>query len=378
MFKKKLTKIFQKEDILLLLTILLLLIITVVLFSIGFFKLAYNPLTTSGNYLLLSVSLFAVLLIYVLFMWNKKLQKEIKERKQAQAAMQHSEKLFRGVFRNAAAGIVLLDKEGFYRHVNFTFSAMVGYSEEELRTMTFNDITYPEDLETSIKQCKEVWEGKYTRRTFEKRYICKNGDIFWAEINLSPICDSSNKITDVIVVVIDITMRKKLEEELTKRATTDFLTGLDNRLAFMQKAEEEFKRAARYKSNFALLMIDVDKFKEVNDTYGHIVGDRVLKNVAQVCKKALRESDIIGRIGGEEFAVLLLESNLNTALVAAQRIREKVQDLVIESDEEKIQVTISIGIGIMENGDRSFDEVFKRADDALYEAKRTGRNRICM
>ncbi len=146
-------------------------------------------------------------------------------------------------------------------------------------------------MELSSKYWQEVWEGLKSSVSFEKRYICKNGDILWAEANLSAIRGDEAEITDAIVVIIDISVRKRMEEELRQQATTDFLTGADNRRAFMQKTKEEFARAKRYKRGLALLIIDIDKFKEVNDAYGHLVGDRILREVvkaaALLCAKQI-------------------------------------------------------------------------------------------
>lgn len=305
-----------------------------------------------------------------------KLKERIEYKKHSYKELRHSVRLFKGIFNNAAAGIALLDKDGYYKHVNATLCRLVGYSEEELKLMKFHDITFSLDLERSVRMCEGIWTGLYPWVSCEKRYICKNGDILWTEINMSAIHGEDQEITDVIVVVLDITARKKMEQELIKQANTDFLTGVDNRLAFMHKAQEEFNRAKRYPSAFSLLLLDIDNFKSVNDVHGHLVGDRVLQEVVTAFRTVLRDTDILARIGGEEFAIILIETDRKSALQVALRIQQRVKDLIIEVGEKQIRVTVSIGISLRKEGDKDLDEIFKRADDALYKAKNSGKNMI--
>jgi|JXWO01.1.fsa_nt_gi diguanylate cyclase (GGDEF)-like protein/PAS domain S-box-containing protein len=324
---------------------------------------------------------FWLLIIIILFIFsfalNVGMHKEIHKKRMIENALKQSEALYRGVINNAAAGIALLNQDGHYHYVNATLCQMTGFSQEELKRLTLFDSIVPEERQESVMHCREVWEGKDAWKKCEKQFRCKDGQSLWAEINLSTVCDSGDNVIHLIMIVLDITVRKKLEKELLYQATTDFLTGIDNRLAFMQKAQEEFSRSERYKRNFTMLLIDIDKFKSVNDQYGHLVGDRVLKEVVKAFKLVLREMDVLARIGGEEFAVIPVESDLMMAQTVAERIQQKVLDVVVEMENtEKIQVSVSIGIAEKKELDLGVDDIFKRADDALYEAKNTGRNRI--
>lgn len=339
-----------------------------------FFAAIYISFNDVVRCYLIIIAFVAILTVSSIF--NQKLKKEIEVKRNAEKALKHSENLFRGVFNNAAAGIVLLNRDGNYQHANLTFCRMIGYSEEELQTMKFQDITYPEDLEECILLYEGIWQESYSWINCEKRYICKNGSILWAEINMSAIRGEDQEITDIIVVIIDISVRKRMEEVLKQQASTDFLTGVDNRRAFLNKAEEEFVRTQRYKRPFTLMLIDVDKFKRVNDMYGHLVGDRVLRDVVLACKSALRETDILARTGGEEFAVILLESEIGTAYQVALRIQEKVKEVIVQAEDNQNQVTVSIGIAMRNDDDTDLESIYKRADDALYEAKNSGRNTI--
>jgi diguanylate cyclase (GGDEF)-like protein len=166
-------------------------------------------------------------------------------------------------------------------------------------------------------------------------------------------------------------------EALERLASIDGLTGLNNRRNFLALAAGEWSRFVRYGRPMALLMVDIDLFKSVNDKFGHDAGDRVIAAVTETLQKDKRASDIGGRLGGEEFAILLPEATLDSAVVAAERLRQLVADRTIAADGRHVSVTISIGVSAGRANMSGFDELLKEADIALYEAKRAGRNRIC-
>ena len=170
---------------------------------------------------------------------------------------------------------------------------------------------------------------------------------------------------------------KKTKEQLLLMATTDVLTGLSNRRFFMERLSNEFERVKRYESIYTLLMIDLDFFKKVNDTMGHKAGDIVLIKVSEILLSGLRCTDIIGRIGGEEFAAILPETELQQGLQIAERLRKAVEQLPLEVDGKNITVTISLGASQSNIADKEMDNALIRADSALYDAKRSGRNRVC-
>jgi diguanylate cyclase (GGDEF)-like protein/PAS domain S-box-containing protein len=176
----------------------------------------------------------------------------------------------------------------------------------------------------------------------------------------------------------DISEIKKLQNQLTKMARTDYLTGLFNRMFFYKRAKEELSRANRNQKQFSLLMLDIDYFKKINDKFGHPAGDAVLQRISHVCQNGLRESDVIGRLGGEEFGVLLTECQLHDAEIAAERLRQMVASETVKYEEEDINCTISIGISSWTEDTLTVDSLIKMADDALYRAKNSGRNRICL
>ncbi len=169
---------------------------------------------------------------------------------------------------------------------------------------------------------------------------------------------------------------KKAQVELERLATTDFLTGIANNRSFFETGEREIQRARRYGRPLAVLMLDLDRFKRVNDTYGHAVGDRVLVAVAATCKHFLRDIDVFGRLGGEEFGMLLPETNLTGGRATAERLRQTIAETDIDAGETTLRITISIGVSVLSPEDDRVESALKRADDALYEAKRSGRNRV--
>lgn len=178
-------------------------------------------------------------------------------------------------------------------------------------------------------------------------------------------------------LVSDITHHKKREMELAYQAATDLLTGLPNRRSFMQTMQLLYDQARLSEQYSAVvLMLDIDRFKRVNDTYGHAVGDLVLQDLARVMRATIRPSDTPGRIGGEEFAVVLPHTDMDAGVEAAERIRKKVEDTVVEADGHFIRFTISIGIAPL-SAEYPPEKALKHADDALYQAKQTGRNKVC-
>lgn len=173
--------------------------------------------------------------------------------------------------------------------------------------------------------------------------------------------------------------RKRLENELQRQATTDELTGLSNRRHFLCRATEELKRLERYGGDCIFLILDIDHFKTVNDIFGHSAGDEALRHVASICKDTLRSSDLLGRIGGEEFAALLIEVSEAAGLQAAERLRKSVQNMAIfTEDGRRIELTVSIGLAKRQYIEETLSQLMKRADAAMYQAKTAGRNQTAI
>ncbi len=202
----------------------------------------------------------------------------------------------------------------------------------------------------------------------------KTGNTFWYDLSTKAI-DMDGELA-LYTTFKDMTQKKHKEQDLLEKATTDSLTGLFNRRQFEVLAQKEIQIAQRHGMPFCVLMLDIDHFKKVNDTYGHDMGDSVLQQLALALKTTLRESDILARYGGEEFIVFLTHTTPNEGLFAAERIRRSIEDLHIHLNGHEVTVTISIGLsGILNN---SLPELVKQADIALYESKRTGRNKATL
>ena len=173
----------------------------------------------------------------------------------------------------------------------------------------------------------------------------------------------------------EIARREIVEEALRREATTDMLTGLPNRRHFLERLESELERLRRYGRKGALIMVDIDRFKDVNDRYGHNAGDTTLRAFGGLLAGSLRKSDLAGRLGGEEFALFLPETDLAGALAFAERVRKKTENCRVETESATITFTISLGVTAVGSDDRDSEAPLIRADRALYRAKELGRNR---
>ncbi|MDD2326208.1 MAG: sensor domain-containing diguanylate cyclase [Alphaproteobacteria bacterium] len=182
----------------------------------------------------------------------------------------------------------------------------------------------------------------------------------------------------MLVSLNDISERKKMEAELFHQANTDSLTGLSNRRYFMIQAEQEIRRAHRFSRALSVIMMDLDHFKHINDTYGHAAGDIALETIVKASLESLRESDIMGRLGGEEFAILLPETSLEAASEVASRLLTNIAQTPIPTGKKVIHCTTSLGVAELRSTDSSIDELLCRADDALFVSKENGRNRATL
>jgi diguanylate cyclase len=195
-------------------------------------------------------------------------------------------------------------------------------------------------------------------------------------VEMAAILTDYNGQTAVLLALNDISARKQLETELFQQANTDALTGISNRRHLIARAEQELRRARRFARPLAVMMLDLDHFKAINDRHGHAGGDAVLRAVAGAFSACLRGTDSFGRIGGEEFAIIMPETELRDAADVADRMRQRISELVIEHDGALIHATVSIGVTALLAQDGDIDAVLHRADQALYMAKQDGRNRV--
>lgn len=274
-------------------------------------------------------------------------------------------------------GVLITNIEAEIEWVNPAFEKLTGYSFEESLGKKPAELVKSGLQEESFY--KALWEKilsgeNWCGEVINKR---KDGSLYTEELTIAPVTDEKGQICHFVGIKQDITERKQMQEQLWEMATTDFLTGLINRRYFMVKLEDEYARLQRFNDHdVALLMLDIDHFKRVNDTYGHPVGDALLKHFTTIIQNSLRKTDIVGRLGGEEFAIILPETPILAAKIFAERLCLEVKNASLQLGDTAIQITVSIGIAAMEITDSSYDAVLIRADDALYRAKELGRNRV--
>lgn len=261
--------------------------------------------------------------------------------------------------------------DGNFIEVNPAWEKTLGWSIGDLKSKPWLNLLVEEDQESGSQVNERLLQGESVSG-FESRCLCKDGSFRW--LSWSSFPDMEQQL--IYTAVRDITSRRRMEDELRQLATTDPLTGTSNRRHFIEQASAELKRCKRYGSPMAVVMLDIDHFKRVNDNYGHSIGDEILKRLVSCCQQELRSNDFFGRFGGEEFAAVLVESNKETALQTCQRLRQKVAELNIRTGMETVQVTVSIGLTMYSATDISIDPLLKRADDALYKAKNAGRNQV--
>jgi diguanylate cyclase (GGDEF)-like protein/PAS domain S-box-containing protein len=305
---------------------------------------------------------------------------DITDRKHIEEKLALSEERYRFVLEGSELGFWDWDIVSNTVERNARWAAMLGYSAQEIQdtTQQWTDFIYPADRERAWRSISDVLEGRSDIHKLEYRMLHKDGSIRWildqAKVMKISIEGRPQRMCGTHT---DITERKNLELELEKNAKTDFLTGLVNRRHFMDLANKEHQRAIRFGNPLSILMVDIDNFKRINDTYGHKSGDDVLKMFSDLCRSAFREIDIVGRIGGEEFAVVLPEATSHQAIEAAERLRAKVANSKTPLAQNlAIEFTVSIGVVSLSPEFDSLDVMLSHADKALYKAKNTGRNRV--
>ena len=261
-------------------------------------------------------------------------------------------------------------------YVNPAFEKLMGYAADEVIGQNPKILQGPgTDDKTRYKIRKAMRDGT-SIRTQILNYD-KSGNELWLDINMVPLFDENGQLTYYAAIERDLTEHKKLQSQLESMATIDSLTGLANRQAFLQRAKNEFNRARRYSRPLSVVMIDIDHFKSINDQYGHATGDEVLRQTAMICQSSLRGSDLMGRVGGEEFVLLLPDTPHTNAFHVAERMRAHLYETPIELENDAhLKITASFGVASLREADNDFDTVLERADEAMYLAKHGGRNQV--
>jgi diguanylate cyclase (GGDEF)-like protein/PAS domain S-box-containing protein len=287
----------------------------------------------------------------------------------ALAALREAEERFRLAFEHAPIGFALVAPDGSCLQVNAALCRMLGYSAEELLTRSFQDITHPEDLDLDVAHFEQILSGAIRSYQLDKRYLHADGHDVWATLSVAVVRDDDGSPLYVIAQVMDISDRKRREAELQRLADHDPLTGLHNRRSFMRALDRERLLSVRHGTPAAILVLDLDGFKSVNDTYGHACGDEVLQAVAARLLARTRRSDVAGRLGGDEFALLLVHATAEEAGAVAAAIADELARIAIDRAPGLGGVRASVGIAAVDAGAGS-DDVLAAADDAMYAQKR--------
>jgi diguanylate cyclase (GGDEF)-like protein/PAS domain S-box-containing protein len=304
---------------------------------------------------------------------------DITARKQAEAEIARLSEWNKLLLNSAGDGIYGVDQQGKCTFVNPAALAILGYREEELLRKNTHQMFHHHQADGSAhaeEDCPiDLTRRDGIRRQVEDAFIRKNGEVFAVQLSVTPMHENG-QLVGVEVVFQDIARRKAMEQELKRMATTDPLTGVANRRHFIEQFEMELARIKRSGGSTAFLMVDIDHFKNVNDSYGHAIGDVVLQHLAELSRLRLRRTDLFGRLGGEEFGILLPSTGGAEALQFAEEFRRHVAVTPALSSKGEIAFTISIGVAEFKASDAAPDSILARADVALYRAKDAGRNRV--
>jgi diguanylate cyclase (GGDEF)-like protein/PAS domain S-box-containing protein len=295
--------------------------------------------------------------------------RDITERKQTEESLREAEERFRRSFDDAAIGMALVAPEGRFLRTNQSLCEILGYREEELLEKTFQDITYPADLDADLDQVRRMLDGNIRTYQLEKRYLHKDGHVVWALLSVSMVHDEKGEPLYFVSQIQDISERKVLQERLEHWAFHDSLTDLPNRQLFMDRLGQALRRTIRRHKRVAVLFIDIDKFKDVNDSLGHEMGDFLLTVVAQRLKHCLRPEDTLARFGGDEFVVLIeAVDDPEQAVEVAERIAEEFRR-PFNIEGRDLYVAASLGISLGDARTHHPDGLLRDADAAMYRAK---------
>lgn len=272
---------------------------------------------------------------------------------------------------------MIVNQDRVIIRVNKKFKELFGYENDDILGKRTLVLTPSEERFDEYRQYfTQTKEGIF--KSEELEYKKSDNSLFWTKLEGIQIHERDDDIL-ILWSFIDIDKEVKYREKLKELASVDPMTGLYNRRFFMTSSSNILELAHRDMSDTSVIMLDIDKFKNINDTYGHQVGDEVIIALSDILKKYTRQSDIICRFGGEEFLILLPKTKIEGAVIIAEKLRSCLEKNEIKlSNNETLQFTTSFGVSQVDiKNDKNIESTIKRADAALYEAKNGGRNRVC-
>ncbi len=299
------------------------------------------------------------------------------ERKKSELLLKDSEERFRAFFELSGMGALQADPlTGRFIMVNRSLCEITGHSREELLSLSFRELTHPEDRPRDSDEYAKLLGGEFAQYDMELRYLHKKGHTIWVHISRALLRQAGGlkKPLRVLGIVHDISDRKRMEREIIEMAHHDALTGLPNRRLFIELAQMEMAQAGRNHKKIAFVFLDLDRFKEVNDTLGHETGDQLLKEVSIRIRKSLRKSDTVARIGGDEFNIIVADlTRAEDGAEIARKIVESFRGPFLIAGHQ-LHVTATIGLSVYPDDDENMDTLFRYADIAMYHAKEMGKN----
>ncbi|ALO42632.1 sensor domain-containing diguanylate cyclase [Pseudoalteromonas phenolica] len=292
---------------------------------------------------------------------------------------------FEEIMDETAVAVGMMDKYFVYQYCNNKMAELLGLPVKSILGRKQSEVIsemYAKSVGVKIDSDDlKAWLENVERMqssTTERQFITDTVDGRFFKMQRMTLSDGGHVVLGMDITELEVAKQQltQLNEVLHEQATTDELTGLSNRRALFDKVTIEFNRAKRLLTPLSLLILDIDFFKKVNDNYGHPVGDRVISQVADVLQKEVREYDLVGRLGGEEYAVVLPNTDAKQAGVVAERMRLSIENTTIEGEQIHIKVTCSFGVAEICASHNDVDDVFLSADKALYKAKQNGRNKV--
>jgi diguanylate cyclase (GGDEF)-like protein/PAS domain S-box-containing protein len=309
--------------------------------------------------------------------------RDITDRSLMEQAVRDAEDRFRTAFDGAPIGVCLwsLDAEdpGRLLQANRALAEILGTSVQDLAGVPMSSLTHPEDHADIYARLIELVDGRSAHVEMEKRFMHRNGHPVWALISAARLPAAIGQPAVAVTHVMDISDRKRFEGQLQHLADHDALTGLFNRRRFGEELERALMRAKRYGECGAVLFLDLDGFKFVNDSLGHAAGDELIGRVSSLLASNLRETDTLARVGGDEFAVLLVPSDERSAVIVAKKLLATLRRGATVRDDRSARVSSSIGVALFSGDDElTADELLVEADIAMYDAKEAGKDRYAV
>jgi diguanylate cyclase (GGDEF)-like protein/PAS domain S-box-containing protein len=300
---------------------------------------------------------------------------DLSERSVAEDALRESEERFREAFDHAPVGMSLTSLDGVFMRVNHALAEILGRPIAVLEGMAVAEVTHPQDRAADQAAIHRMAAGRDRQFSTEKRYVHADGHLVWVSMSASVVPDGEGRPAYFVAQMEDITRRKETEDRLAYLADHDPLTGLYNRRRFERELERLLAHCQRYDHQLAVLLIDLDTFKQINDTLGHAIGDEALVRTAHLLKARLRRTDVLARLGGDEFAAILPEASYERIHTVACDLLSVIRSITVGEGQEAISLSASAGIALLsDRPPAATEDMLRHADEAMYQAKKAGRD----